>query len=212
LSGKKDVDPVVVAAAQRHIDLLTKVKGGRALRKPERRELEELEQMSKQAKAKKKSRVAAAAEIAADEAIESQKKAARYAGVDARTVRRWQTNGMLTAKRGGRTVYIKSQLDLFRRSQGRQLSEDRKREQKADADYKERKVEELELQIKQLRADYIDRAEVEKGNIARVQVLKRALLALERKVAGRMPAKYRRRVQQAIHTEVVEMINGFAGK
>lgn len=74
------------------------------------------------------------AALAADEIIESQKKAAKYVGRSERTIRRWVREGMPTAKVNGKTVYVKSMLDYFKASEGKQITEDRKREQVAVLD------------------------------------------------------------------------------
>ena len=139
------------------------------------------------------------AALAADEIIESQKKAAKYVGRSERTIRRWVKEGMPTAKVDGKTVYVKSMLDYFKASEGKQVTEDRKREQVAQADLKSRQ--------KLL----IDREEVEAGRVARVLAVTKGLNAMQRRIIAAVPTGYRKQVNKILSREIKYLRKMFAG-
>jgi prepilin-type N-terminal cleavage/methylation domain-containing protein len=58
--------------------------------------------------------------LADDEVIETIEEAAEYAGVDVETIEQWIDNGMLTAEDG---AFIKTNLDLYRDSDGKPSDE-----------------------------------------------------------------------------------------
>jgi prepilin-type N-terminal cleavage/methylation domain-containing protein len=68
---------------------------------------------------------------AAGELIETLEAAAEYAGVDAETIQQWLENGLLTTEDGS---FIKSNLDLYMRSNGNPSEEDKKLQIKSKAE------------------------------------------------------------------------------
>lgn len=71
----------------------------------------------------------------ASELIESVEEAAEYAGVDVETIEQWLENGLLTTEDGS---FIKSNLDLYVRSDGNPSDEDKKQQIKSEAELKDK--------------------------------------------------------------------------
>ena len=109
--------------------------------------------------------------------------------------------------------YLKSILDFYKRNEGSQPDEDRKRQQKAEANYKEIKAKLLEMELKVRTGQLVPVEEIDTGRVARIQALKRGLLGLGRKIAPRAAKiKDARKLAALINKEVREMIERFAGK
>ncbi len=70
-------------------------------------------------------------DIAAAELIETLEAAAEYAGVEAAAVEQWLANGMQTMEDGS---FVKSNLDLYKRTNGSPSEEDKKTQIKSKAD------------------------------------------------------------------------------
>ncbi len=72
-------------------------------------------------------------ELTAEQLIETAEDAAEYAEVDMETIQQWVDNGMLMTEEG---YYIKSELELYKQTDGRPTAEDRRRqaEQLAEQD------------------------------------------------------------------------------
>jgi type II secretory pathway pseudopilin PulG len=64
-------------------------------------------------------------ELTAEQLIEIAEDAAEYAEVDVETIQRWVDNGMLITEEG---YYIKSELELYKETDGRPTAEDRRRQ------------------------------------------------------------------------------------
>lgn len=176
-------------------------------------ELEELAEREKKSKSKKAGGKPDVAGIAPDQIIESTKEAAKYAHVSARTVRRWVQEGMYAGKRGTKRIYIKNVLDVFKLHHGKELCPDRKREQMAEADYKEIKAKLLSMDLKVRTGELIEKAEIEKQWVQRIQAVKRAFLGLGRKLAPQLGRiKDPRKIQARIDEQVREIITTFTGK
>lgn len=205
-----------IAEKQRHIHLLDKVRNNRALTKKELEELAKLEEKNKKKRPKKKNgKNARAAEIAAAELIDTQKDAANYAGVSTRTIRRWTNEGMLTVTAAGKKKFIKSQLDFFKRNSGKEATEEKKKKETAEAEYKDGKAKliQMELKIKQ------QQQQLEEGKlitidevIGRIQAVKRVLLILPRKLPPQLAGQSTKRMQQIIRKEIIHAIEVFAGQ
>ena len=71
-----------------------------------------------------------------EQIIETKEEAAYYADVDVGTIELWKENGMLTTKDG---YYIKSELDLYKQTNGKPTAEDRNRLARESADLEEAK-------------------------------------------------------------------------
>jgi len=143
--------------------------------------------------------------------LNSQKAAAKYAKVNVRTIRRWVQAGMPTGKLDGKTIYIAEMLDFYKLNEGKETSKDRKREQKAQADYKTTKAQLLELELKIKQGELIERDSIEKERILRILTVKRALLGLGRTLAPQLATiKNPRKIQSRIDKEVRTIIEKFA--
>ena len=70
-------------------------------------------------------------DIAAAEIIETLEAAAEYAGVEAEAVEQWLTNGMQTLEDGS---FVKSNLDLYKRTNGNPSEEEKQQQTKSKAD------------------------------------------------------------------------------
>jgi len=73
--------------------------------------------------------------LSAEQIIETEEEAADYAGVDVQTIQQWVENSMPRTEDG---YYIKSELDLYKQTDGSPTIEDRSRQAKADADLLEK--------------------------------------------------------------------------
>jgi len=159
-------------------------------------------------KRKRKGRLAA---IAEGQILRTQRAAATYASCSARTVRRWLKEGMLTALLDGKTVYIKSQLDFFKRNEGSQPTEAKIKGQTADAEYKNAKAKLMQMELELKQGELIRREDFDQRDIAKVLAVKRSLLGLGRRVAGRFPPEMQWKLKMVINKEVRIIIAGFAG-
>ena len=203
---KKDaVDAVVMAAKMRHLHLLQKLKGGSTLTAAELKELAEHEDKTRGPDQKAKDKKAA---FATEQIIKTQKQAAEYAGVKTRTIRRWLAAGMPRTQDGH---YIRNMLDFYKRNEGHEVSEDRKREASAQADYKTTKATLLEMELKLKQGRLLPREDIEKETVRKIIGVKRGLLGMVRKIAARVPPRYRREVELIATEEVTSLINDFAG-
>ena len=147
--------------------------------------------------------------LAESQIIKTQKEAAEYAGVNTRTIRRWVKADMPLTKDGH---YIKSMLDFYKKNEGKQPTEDKNRQQKAEADLKETKAKLAQRELELKTGELIRREDIEKGRIARIQAVKRGLLGLGRKLAKRIATmKNPRKIEALITEEVRYLIEGFAG-
>lgn len=64
-------------------------------------------------------------ELSADQLIETDEDAAEYAEVDVETIQQWVDNGMLITEDG---YYIKSELELYKQTDGKPTAEDRRQQ------------------------------------------------------------------------------------
>jgi uncharacterized protein with FMN-binding domain len=168
------------ATKQRHLSLLEKMKAGRALTAAEIKELEKYEM----AKTKTRQEAQGTRQKAVkDKAyIATQTAAAKYAHVDVRTIRRWQTEGLVRDVKLG---YLREQLTAYAAANGRPTN-DKTRKDKAEADYREAKARlaQIELDIKEGRLVEIEA--VKRFMIEQVTAAKRRLLGVGQKVALRL--------------------------
>lgn len=70
-------------------------------------------------------------QLLAAQLIETIEEAAQYAGVDVETIEQWIENGMLTTENGS---FVKSNLDLYKRSNGNPSDEDKELQVESEAD------------------------------------------------------------------------------
>lgn len=208
---------VEIAQKQRHLHLLTRIRNNRPLSRAELAELNEFEnQMSgkkttgpqekNNGRATKKDNKA---EVAA-EIVETQEAAALYVGRNARTIRRWEKEGMFTAVKNGRKVYVKSQLKLFAENEGKKPTKARSRRDEGEASLKETRAELAKLELHEKQGRFILKEESERVNIQKILAVKRALLGQGRKLALQLAAMIDpRKIQELIDRENRQIIEGF---
>lgn len=171
------------------------------------KELDKLEEMAKKKKKKgqrAKARKGKITAIADDQILRTQREAATYASVSARTIRNWVNEGMLTAQQDGKTVFIKSQLDFFKRNAGKQQTEAKTKGQTADAKYKEVRAELLQRSLD--KEDGLIEKRAEEMIIPKILAMKRGVLSLERTIPAVVPKEHQRQVRKAVRREVRFMI------
>lgn len=157
-----------------------------------------------------KKRATKKAAIAESQILHTQRKAAIYASVSARTVRRWLSEGMLTAQADGKTVYIKSQLDFFKRNEGRQPTEAKTKGIEADARFKDIRAKLMERVLEEKDGEIEKRAEA--IMIPKLLVLRRSLLSLPKKIAAGMPPEYKRLAHKISMREVKYLMKSLANE
>jgi excisionase family DNA binding protein len=151
-----------------------------------------------------------AGRLAADQIIGSQREAARYAGVTERTIRRWASEKGMPQTQDGR--YIRSFLDVYKANEGHQPTDDLRRIDAAEADYKEikAKLAKFELDVKQ--GKLISLEDETEERIKRITAVKRQLLGLPRKLAPRLEGKNEAERLEMIKTEIEYCIRIFSGE
>jgi phage terminase Nu1 subunit (DNA packaging protein) len=160
---------------------------------------------AKKRKARKKN-----GQIAAELVVAGQKEAAAYAGVSVRTIRNWKAAGMPVAADGG---YIKNLLDFYKNNEGKQPTEEKKQALSADADYKTVRAKLLAMELAVKQGELVSIKEIEKGRVARILAVKRALLGLGRKFAPRLVhIKDERKMAAVINEQMKEIIRRFSGQ
>ena len=197
---EKGADAVTVAQKRRHLHLLEKLRNGKTLAAAEMNELKKLED-KKQPKQSKGT-------IEAEQLIKTQAEAARYVGVSERTIRRWIKNGMA---RTADKYYIKSILEVYKQNEGDKPSETKERKQEAEAQIKTIRAEDEAIDLAKKKGEMLPKAEVDKGRIERIFILKRSLLGLGREFAPELAVMNDpRQIQAKIDGRIREIINAFA--
>jgi len=206
------IDAVQIGLRQRHLYLLGRIKNNQPLSCKELEELAKYEGKNSPAGSakKRKSSRTIAAEIRADNILFTQKEAARYGRVNARTVRRWEEAGMPTGIIEGKKCYFRDQVDIFKLA-GSKPSEAKNRQQEAEATGKELKAKLLEIELKIKTGQLIEKDTIEGQRVRRIVAVKRALQGLGRGLAPTL-AKERgpKKIQQLIDIRVRNIIEEFA--
>jgi hypothetical protein len=127
------------------------------------------------------SSISSAAEEIASDVILGQHAAAKFAGIDEKTIQRWQKRGLPFGLRDRKKTYRKSDLMLFKDSEGA-ANPHREREQKAKAGITEKKETLLELQINKEQRLFISREEMTKKIIAQLAVFRRMHEKFDREI------------------------------
>ena len=117
-----------------------------------RRKPESINSSRTRRKPESKSKASAAA---AGEIVKGQQKAAKYAGVSMRSIRRWVQAGMPRTEGGH---YFKKMLDFYANNEGSQPTEAKKKGQTADAEYKDAKARLMQLKTNDHRQCCADQA------------------------------------------------------
>jgi len=192
------MDVLLFAQRQRYALLLTKIQANQALTKTE---LDELGDYEKATKAEKNGNGKAH-----DIFIKKQVDAARFAGVDVRTILRWRNNGMPVTPEGW---YIRPVLEYFRDNKGRQVSKARQRQDETEADRKDVRLERERIELAQLKKE--NDGVWERANILKIVAMKRAMLGHPRKMAPILEGKRAREIEKLLEVEVRFIISIFSG-
>ena len=141
----------------------------------------------------------------------SQAAAAKYAGVDVRTVQRWKAKGMPVIDLGGNRVgYTKAMLDKFK-SMGE--SDSQSAELKAEIIRLKKVNRELkEMDRDERKGELIPAEQVEREQIDRILAVKRALLGWPRKMPARLKGRTMTQMANIIRDEVYYVKDVFSGK
>ena len=142
-----------------------------------------------------------------DMLIKTQVEAARFAGVDTRTIRRWKNNGMPVTPEGW---YIRQVLEYFRDNEGRQVSKARQRQDETEADRKEVRLERERIELAHLKKD--NDGVWERANILKIVAIRRALLGHPRKMASILEGKKKREIEKILDAEMRFIISIFSGQ
>ena len=156
--------------------------------------------MAKKPKKKKNS-------LADGQIIKTQIEAAKYADVDERTIRRWKEAGMPMTSEGW---YIKSVLVFFKSQNIGDVSDDRQRRLKAEADERELKVKKLEKELQDTEAVLDER--LKDAIIARIYEMKRVMMAGPRSIAPQLVGKSVNKIIELLSIEYRHYMKVFAGE
>ncbi|MGA2324296.1 MAG: hypothetical protein ABSG22_10655 [Sedimentisphaerales bacterium] len=118
-----------------------------------------------------------------DDIVVGQKAAAKFIDVDEKTIQRWQKKGLPWSLRDRTKTYRKSDLKLFKDSEGATINPHKQREQISAADIKQTKAQLLELELKEKQGLLISKEDVEKKNIRQIITVRRKLGGLGRNLA-----------------------------
>lgn len=181
-----------IARKKRYLHLIEKLHGGRPLSKQEIKELEDFE-----------------SEPLGDTVVKTIEEVAKIMEVNWRTVYRWKRDGMPVTKDG---FYDLEEIKKWHEEKSGN-ADGQETEGKAYWDEKIRKYKAtlLEIEIKKVTGDLLPRDEVEKGRIARIVVVKRALLALPTRMAPILAMKEPREIEAELYEAIIEILEEFAG-
>jgi hypothetical protein len=202
-----EVDTVAVARKQRHLHLLTKVKGNRPLSRKEIKELDELERAAKNKKGGRR----AGHRLADGEVIVGQIEAAAFAGVAERTIRKWEKAGLWDGGGGRRKVYLKSQLLQFKEHEAHRPSKDRDRLLRAEADFKQARAKLAEVELKIKTGELLEREAVERGRVERIELVRQGLEILKRRVLTGLPRQARPKAKETINGAIERLCAIYGG-
>lgn len=181
-----------IARKKRHLSLIEKLHGGKALSKQEIAELEQFE-----------------AEPLAPTVVKTIEEVARVMDVSYRTVQRWKQDGMPTTKDG---FYDLDEIKVWHDSR----NEKDKTELQESKEYWDEKIRKykatmLEMELKKATGELVSREEVERGRIARIIAVKRSLLVLPTRLAPTIAMKEPREIEVILYEALSEIIDEFAG-
>ena len=150
------------------------------------------------------------AEVADSEIVGSQAEAALFLGKSTRTIRRYEKEGMPTAARNGKKVYIKSILLLYAANEGKKPTQAKTKKEEGSADLTATRAELAKMELETRRGEWIKKADYDRRDIERIQVVKKSLLGLPRKMVPLLRDQTPARMQEILKKEVVFIINSFA--
>ena len=161
------------------------------------------------------------AEVRAIQRVDRKRRAAIFAAVDqtelmaltgksARTLMRWQREGMPRAKdKTYDLAQVWNWVEEHLRTTARPVAEGKSPEWER---FRAAKADMAEMQLEKLRGELMPRAEVESGLRARAAALKRGLLGLPRALAPMLAIMTEpREVEAALRANVVDLLRRYAG-
>jgi len=139
--------------------------------------------------------------------VSSQEELASVFGVTLRTVRRWVEGGMPV--RDGIFYAI---LDVERwRAAHRKKGPDNSEKDEWETKIKKQKAQLQEIELKKALGEYVPLADVEKGRVERVIMVKRALFQLPKLCAQRCLGMKPQEIEAIVREYVEDICNKFAG-
>lgn len=177
-----------IARKKRHLALVEKMSSGQTLRPGELRELEIYE-----------------GEQSDPHIVGTMDAVGKAFNVRQRTVAQWKRDGMPVEP--GRKYDLNKIRAWHAENINRRYIKTRA---KTEDTYRSIKAEIEQLKLKKLKGDLIDLDEVQKGRVARITVVKRALLGLPKRMAPILSMKEPREVESILSETVEDIINQFA--
>lgn len=192
---QKQIGIVAVAKKKRQIHLYEKIQKGQSLSRSELKELENFEGPPPEAGV-----------------VDTQEKVAHAFRVKVRTVQYWVRDGMPVRPDGKYSIMdIKDWRLVKKNPNGKQQSFGWGEKEKQNATFRKFKAKLAEIEYKKAIGDLIPRAEVERGRIERIQTVKKALLALPKRMAPQLVGLEARELETVLKERMEEIITDFAG-
>lgn len=189
----KQPDILTMARKKRHIHLLEKIQKGKSLSSRELRELEKFEGTP-----------------LPPGVVKTQEEVAKAFHVSTRTVQYWIRDGIPRTKKG---FYNLIEIQAWRKVKKQQRKSKKIiGKEEWDAKYRKYKAQLAEVELKKAYGQVVSRKEVEKGQVARILVVKRALLSLPKVIAPVIGGMEPREIQVYLTAKIKEIIDEFAKK
>ena len=181
-----------IAKKKRHLYLIEKMHGGKALSKQEITELENFEIVP-----------------LSPTIVKTVDEIAKVMGVSYRTVQRWKRDGMPVTKDG----YY--DLDEVKEWHTKRIEKKKNPVQEGkdfwDERIKKYKATMLELELKKATGELVSLDEVNKSRTARIMIIKRSLLSIPATLASTLAMKEPREIETILYEAIGEIIDDFAG-
>ena len=134
--------------------------------------------------------------------IKTQKEAAKYAGVNERTVRRWAREENMPVTAEGH--YIKRFLDMWKENKGKELTPERSKQEQLTTRFKELRNKKLEMELQITFERRID--EILSIWSRAITEAKRRFSTTSARVIIQLPAKMRRKVKILIDRDIKQTL------
>ena len=131
-------------------------------------------------------------------------KVAKKFGVTISAVKKWRSEGMPSREDGF------FDIEIIRTWKHERLDKKNNVQASWDAESKKWKAKQAELKYKQQTGELISRKEVEEGRVARIQIVKRAFLALPREAAPILSGLEPREVEIILRDRIKQIIRKFS--
>lgn len=183
-------DILTMARKKRHIHLLDKLQKGKSLSSAELKELERFE-----------------GKPLPPGVVRTQAEVAKALSIATRTIERWVREGMSQTPEG---YYNLIDIQAWRAVRSQKKTTKGKSKEYWEKRYREYKAKLANLELQEAIGQLISQKEVEKGQVARILAVKRALLALPKAVAPVLVGREAREIQVYLTDKVKEIIEQFA--